>query len=52
MCGDILHKAIQKERVREVEEILESEQAARILEIPDKFDHFPLMIAVLKSNLE
>ena len=52
LSGDVLHKAIQKERIREVEEILDSEESFRILEIPDKYDHLPLMIAVLKSNVE
>lgn len=52
LTGDNLHKAIQLEKLREVEEILNSEHGPRIMEIPDKFDHLPLMIAVQKSSIE
>ncbi len=47
-----MHKAIHGEKVREVEAILESEFGEKIIEIPDKYDHYPLMIAVVRNNLE
>ncbi len=46
-----MHKAIATENLNEVEHILNSENGPRILEIPDKFGNYPLMIAVNRNNL-
>jgi hypothetical protein len=52
LTGDNLHKAIQKENAAEVERILDSEEGPRVIEIPDKYDHSPLMIAVQRHSIE
>jgi hypothetical protein len=52
LTGDALHKAIVLDRKSEVEKILESPEAPRLLAIPDKFGNLPLMIAVNRNNIE
>ena len=48
----MLHKAIVLDRKNDVEQILNSPEGHRIVEIPDKFGNLPLMIAVNRNNLE
>lgn len=50
--GEALQKAIFLDRRADVEKICESPEGRRLLEIPDKFGHFPLMIAANKNNLD
>ena len=47
-----MHKAIQLDHKSDVEKILDSQEGARLLDIPDKFGNLPLMIAVNRNNLE
>ena len=52
ISGELLHKAILLDRQSEIEKILDSNESLRICEIPDKIGNLPLMIAVIKKNLE
>jgi hypothetical protein len=40
------------EKLKEVEEILDSPLGKRIIDIPDRFGNLPLMLAVNRNNLE
>ena len=52
MSGETLHHAIHLNNRSEIETILDSPDALRVVEIPDKFGNFPLMTAILEDNLE
>jgi fibronectin type 3 and ankyrin repeat domains protein 1 len=52
ITGEALHKAINLNRKTEIETILQSPDAYKLIEVPDKYGNFPLMNAVLKDNLE
>lgn len=39
-------------KLSEIEAILDSPDALRVIEIPDKIGNFPLMTAVLADNLD
>ena len=52
ITGEALHKAIILERTTDVEKILDSQDGKRVIEIPDKYGNFPLMVAVNRNNLE
>ncbi len=52
LTGEQLHKAIIKENLNEVAEILDSPFGKRIIDIPDRFGNLPLMIAVNRNHIE
>jgi hypothetical protein len=52
ITGEMLHKAITLDRKADVEKILDSVDGPRVIEIPDKIGHFPLMLCVNRNNAE
>jgi hypothetical protein len=40
------------DRYADVEKILQSADGKRVIEIPDKYGNFPLMVAANRNNLE
>ncbi len=47
-----MHHAISSLNRKEVEKILDSPDALRVLEIKDRIGNFPLMTAVYTQNIE
>ena len=52
ITGETLNKAIVFDQLNEVDRILDSAEGPIIIELPDKIGNLPLMIAVMKNNLE
>ena len=52
MTGELFHKLIILDRKGEIEKKLEAPGGERFLDIPDKFGNLPLVIAIIKNNVE
>lgn len=52
MTGECLHKAILLNEIKDVETILDSPDALRVIELPDKIGNTPLMCAIIADNLD
>ena len=50
--GELFQKAIFLDRKSDLQKMLELPNGHKFLEIPDKFDNLPLMIAIIKNNFE
>jgi hypothetical protein len=50
--GEMFHRAIMLSRQDELNKMLESPNGCRFLEIPDKLGNLPLMIAIIRNNIE